>query len=129
MYSYLHTQVITHARTRISPVHMLNINSRSELFVSSRFSPAAMIVVSVSNWNDTKPSRHSLEICRDNTYILKSTQRKGWHPYITDVNITPKACMWLTQNICMICSAMSNLSSVPAFSADITETWPKIFGG
>ena len=94
--SQVHTHRHARTRARISPMHILKVNSRSGLFVTSRFSPAAMIVVSFGDWNDTKPSRHSLGICRDNTYILKSTHRKGWHSCITEVNITPKACMWLT---------------------------------
>ena len=49
------TNASTHARARFSPMHVVKANSRSGLFVSSRFTPAAMIVVCLSNWNDTKP--------------------------------------------------------------------------
>ena len=85
--SQVHTHARTHARTRarISPMHISKVNSRSGLFVTSRFSPAAKIVVTVSDWNDTKPSRHILGICRDNTYILK-----GWLSLITDINMAPE---------------------------------------
>ena len=42
----------THARTHFSPMHVVKANSRSGLFVSSRFTPAATIVVCLSYWKD-----------------------------------------------------------------------------
>ena len=48
------TQARTHARTHFLPMHVVKANSRSRLFVSSRFTPAATIVVCLSYWKDKR---------------------------------------------------------------------------